>query len=460
MAARVKVHFPVDPSRDAEFDRAFDLLRDLVDWSAADQQFPVRGNAVYTTGVVLWMLVSQRMAPERSLESAVKRLIDTQPDFLPRNKRLTQKTLSNATGGYSRARSRLQREAAEWFAQRVRDSLIEATAPSFDGRRVYMVDGTTITLAPEPVLRRAFPPASNQHGVGVWPVALLVVAHELSSGAALIPSVGAMYGEHAVSETALARDLLVQMPADGIVMADAGFGIFAVAWDARQTNRDFVFRLTESRFTALRRKATIVASGENWTTDSHTWRPSVKERQTHSDLPPDAVIEVRLHEIRIHDTLTLFLVTSLPHTAAELSELYRHRGDVEVDIRNLKVVLNTERIQARSVEMFHKELLTSLVAYNLVTQFRRQAAALITEPPRRMSFKRTWTTFNIFLWSSQAKDSSGWRAKYRQALLMATQDKLPHRPGRSFVREVYARRPKSNQFQKRRPKNPEPKPDS
>lgn len=460
MAARVKVDFPIDPARDAEFDRAFELLRDLVDWSAADQEFPVRGNAVYTTGVVLWMLVSQRMNPERSLESAVKRLIDTQPDFLPRNKRLTEKTLSRATGGYSRARSRLQRNAAQWFAERVRDSLIGATAPSFDQRRVYLVDGTTITLAPEPALRREFPPASNQHGVGVWPVALLVVAHELSSGAALIPSVGAMYGAHAVSETALVRDLFVQMPADGIVMADAGFGIFAVAWDARQTNRDFVFRLTDSRFTAWRRKATVVASGGNWTTSSLTWRPSAKERQAHPDLPLDAVIEVRLHEIRIHDDLTLCLVTSLPHTAEELSELYRHRGDVETDIRNLKVVLNTERIEAKSVEMFHKELLTSLVAYNLVTQFRRQAAALIAEPPRRMSFKSTWTTFHIFLWSSQAKDSSGWRAKYRQALLIATQDKLPNRPGRSFDREAYPRRPKSNQFKKRTPKTPEHKPDS
>jgi len=80
-------------------------LRDLVDWSAVDQQIPVRGDAVYTRGVVVWMLVSQRMSPERSLESAAKRLIDTQPDFLPDNKRLTKKTLSNATGGYGRARS-------------------------------------------------------------------------------------------------------------------------------------------------------------------------------------------------------------------------------------------------------------------------------------------------------------------------------------------------------------------
>lgn len=119
-------------------------------------------------------------------------------------------------------------------------------------------------------------------------------------------------------------------------------------------------------------------------------------------------------------------------------------------------MLNTERILARGVEMFHNELLTSLVAYNLVTQFRRQAATLIAEAPRRMSFKRTWTTFNIFLWSSQAKDASGWRAKYRQALLMATPDKLPNRPGRSFVREVYAQRPKSNQFQNEDPNIPNP----
>ena len=103
MAARIVVKVPSDPQQDAEFDRAFELLQELVDWSAADVEFPRRGNAVYTTSVVLWMLVSQRMNPERSLESAVKRLIQTQPDFLPQNKRVSEKTLSNRTGAYSRA---------------------------------------------------------------------------------------------------------------------------------------------------------------------------------------------------------------------------------------------------------------------------------------------------------------------------------------------------------------------
>ena len=293
-------------------------------------------------------------------------------------------------------------------------------------------------------------------------MALLVVAHELSSGAALLPAVGAMYGENAVSETALVRELFTQRPADGIVLADAGFGIFAVAWEAEQVGRDFVLRLTEQRFRAQRRHATVVEQRANSTTCSLTWRPSAKERAAHPDLPDDAALEVRLQEIRIHDSLTLCLVTSLPHSASSLSELYRHRTDIEIDIeidiRNLKVVLNTEHLAARSVDLFHKELLTSLVAYNLVTQFRRQAAALIREPPRRLSFKRTWTTFRIFLWTKPPTTASRWRDQYRTALTYATQDKLPHRPDRSFPREAYPRRPKSTHFKKRPPKRNTPPP--
>lgn len=443
----------IDRERDAEFDRAFELLDDLIDWPVADEEFPVRGNAVYTTSVVLWMLVSQRLNPERSLESAVKRLLESQPDFLPRNKRVVEAKLSSGTGSYSRARDRLPRAGAEWLAQQVSQRLISASAPSFGNRRVYLVDGTTLTLAPERSLRRAFPAASNQHGPGVWPMALLVVAHELASGAALVPAVGAMYGEQAVSETALVDSLFTQMPADGIVMADAGYGIYSVAWKAQQTGRDFVFRMTSQRFGALIRKARIVYRDNKSTTYSLAWRPSDSDRKSHPDLPQEAVLQVRLHEIHVHKALTLKLVTSLREPATELAELYRCRTNIETDLKSMKVVLNTETIRARSVEMFHKELLTSMVAYNLVTQFRREAAELAKLPPRRLSFKRVWTTFRIFLWEAPPTDALGWYERYRRALGYATKDKLPNRPGRSYEREAYHRQPKSSHFKKRKPKD-------
>lgn len=443
----------VDPKLDREFDKAFETLQQLVDFKLVDQMHQRRANAVYTNSVVLWMLTYQRLKPDASLEAAVKQLIDGNPDLLPDNKRVVEGKLSTNSGGYSRARSRLPQAAAQQFATQVSQSLIEATTPSFGQRRVFLIDGTTMTLAPEKQLQQAFPPASNQHGEGVWPVALLVVAHEMASGAALLPQVGAMYGEQAVSETALMAGCMEQMPADSIVMADAGYGIFTVAHTIDQAGQSLLLRMTEARFNALRRQATLVDSGAHWQTYSHTWRPSAKNRQTHPDLPADAVLTVRLHEIVIHDNLTLRLVTTLPDSAVVLADLYKQRNDVEVDIRNVKVVLDTENIRAKSVDMFHKELLTSQVAYNLVTQFRRQAAVLVDERPRRMSFKRTWTTFRQFLLSAMYTAASDWRERYRLALHYAMKDKLPNRPNRSYERETYSKRPKSNQFKKRKRPN-------
>lgn len=448
MPANISV--PSDPRWDVDFDRAFEQI---------DQRHPVRGNAVYTTSLVLWMVVYQRMSPDSTLEAAVKKLIDSRPVFLRPNRRVIQGTLSSSSAAYSRARSRMPTEAARWLAAEVSGSLIEATPPTWRDRRVFLLDGTTIALAPTAELRRQFPPASNQSGESVWPVAQLVVVHELASGAALIPEVGPMYGPRAVSETVLVHRVLADLPAGSIALADAGFGIFRVAWESWQTGHPFLLRLTAARFTRLRNTATLAERRPTWKTWSLTWQPSRHERGKHTGLPAGAALEVRLHEVRVHEGLTVYLVTDLlepEDTAEALSAVYRQRVDVEIDIRNLKIVLDAGTIRAKSVAMFEKELLMSMVSYNLVIQFRRQAAALIGEPPRRMSFKRTWTTFCTFLLSSMYTDAESWRERYRLALHYAMKDKLPHRPGRSYARETYLRRPESAQYGKRRPKDNPP----
>lgn len=441
------------PQQEAEFERAFQRVQPLVNWQELDQEYPLRGNAVFINSVVLLMLLYQRMCPDKSLEAAVKVLLETMPSILPNNKRVTDKTLSSDSGGYAKARKRLPLEAAQWLTRKVSQALIDATAPSLLDRRVYFFDGTTMTLAPEPALRKVFSPAANQHGEGAFPVALLAVAFELESGAAVLPEIGAMYGANAISETALVRNLFLQLPPDSVVMGDAGFGIYAVANDAQEIGHDFLLRLTVSRFKAMVAKARLVQQQGDCQTYELTWRPSGKDRQSHPDLAKDAALDVRLHEIRLHDSLSLYLVTSLSENAAELSELYRHRGDAEIDIRNFKVVLKAETMRVRSVEMFHKELWMSLVAYNLVSDFRREAAQQAGVPSRRLSFKRVLTTFKTFLLTKLFSTAATWRNAFQTALHYAKKDKLPNRPGRSYEREAYHQRPKSSQFKKRIPKN-------
>ena len=444
------------PPSDAEFDAAFALLGGVFDPADADARFPRRPNAVYTAAVVLWMLTYQRMHPDKSLEAAVKHLLATQPALLPADhKRVREGTLSAHTGSYSDARHWLPTAAADWFADHVSRTLLADAPPAWNGRRVFLLDGTTLALAPEPELRARYPPATNQHGRGVWPVALRVAAHELSSGVAVVPEVGAKFGDRAVSETALAGAVMDRLPADSVVMADAGFGIFAVAWEARRRGLGFVFRLTAQRAKAYRRTAREVASGDGGWTGERVWRPSAKERRAHPEWPADAELVVRMHEVRLPSGGTLTAVTDQTGTATEVGEWYRQRGLVEVDIRNLKVVLDSERMAARSEAMFRKELLLSVVAYNLVGQFRRRAAERAGCEPRRLSFKRVWTTFRTFLLSVQWTTAEAWRAGYERAMGYAVKDRLPNRPpGRTYEREAYTRRPKANEFQRRTPRPP------
>lgn len=441
----------ISPEQQAEFNQAFELLGSFIDLAKVDERDPLGSAAIYTSSVVLWLLVYQRLNKNASLDVAVKQLLATAPKLCRDNKRIREKTLSSGTGAYSDARQRLSLETAEWFADTVSNSIVATAPPSLGNRRAFVMDGTTMPLAPEPALRAAFPPASNQHGQSVWPVALILVAHELESGCAMRPEIGAMYGPEAVSEVELARASFKRLPPGSIVMADLNFGIFSVAHAAQQQQLAFLLRLSQTRFKALCREGKLDSEGINWKTWSVCWKPSRKDRKSNPYLTPDACLKVLVHEVVINSKLTLWFVTSLSESAPLLAELYGKRWEVEIDIRNVKVALDTESIRARSVNMFRKELLTSMVAYNLVIQFRREAARLAKLPVKRLSFTRVWNTYRQFLMDKTYVTAEEWQEQFEWALNIAQRDKLPDRPGRTFDREAYPKAPKRSQFPRRAP---------
>lgn len=440
----------------SDLQAAFNLLAEHVDLKQVDRDAPLRNNAVYTNGLALWMMIMQRMTPEGTLESSVKQLLDSGSNLLPHNnKRVTEKTLSPNTAAFSNARKRLPLNCAYWLHDQVATSIISRYTPTSAGIRFFVIDGTTVSLTPTGELRKAFPPATNQHGSGVWPIVNMAVAHELESGCALRPEFGPMYGENAISETRLACKCVERLPEGSAVMADSGFGIFFFAYHCRQHGHPFLLRLTNDRWRSLVKKAEIESKGDGWKTYRFQWSPSPKDRTSNPDLPPDAMLEVRLHECVVHPDLTLYTVTDLVGNARFFSDCYLHRGDIEIDIRNFKVVMGAETIRGKSLDVFEKELITSMVAYNLVIQYRREAAEIAGVEPRRMSFKRIWTTFTIFLLRKPAtNDMNEWEARYAESLRIAKQDKLPNRPDRQYPRQAYPRRPKTTHFKKRKTPTP------
>ena len=398
---------------------------------------------IYTPAVVVWLMVYQRLHGNASLETAVDellRLAREVPKTLPTNRRIEQATLSTNTTAYSRARTRLDTGVANAIADAVFDTLVDATPPSWQDRRVMIIDGTTSKLASSEALRKAYPPASNQHGAGVWPILHWAVAHELSSGCAVRPETGAMYGPNAVGEVALACGLLLRIPANSVLMADRNFGVFAFYYPAQKAGHDLVTRLTEARFRSMVRQAKPDGPGR-WTL---LWKPTRADRKNHPELPADAAVRVVLHE-RIAtgpkgEKTTLWLVTTLLSAdGASVAALYKHRQDVESDIRDVKVALEMEDLHGQSADMVGKELAMGMIAYNLVVQIRRLAAKRIQIEPRRLSFTGVWSLVKTILLSPNEWTLEDYASTFEQVLRWAGQRKLPNRPGREFPRTVLPR---------------------
>jgi len=441
------------PLTDAEFTSAVELLHQLVpkdDFPAYSLE--VSPATVYTTLVTLWMLTLQRLGGGTSLTFVIKDFLANHRHLLPDTKRVREGTVSERSGSFSVARKRLPIETVRIFAKRVCDSLIERSPPWFARQRAFIVDGTTMTLSPTSLLRDAYPPATNQHGEAVWPILMLMVAHELQSGCALVPEFGAMYGQDNTSEARQAAAIGLRIHSGSLVLADAGFGIFRVAHAMIGAGHDILFRLSKARFESLRRRAQKIEQTAHGVRYRLTWTPSPKERRTNPDMLDNARLRVDLHEVKLQNGETLILVTTLKVSSEKAAALYRRRYDVEHDIRDLKVSLGIERIRAKSDEMVQKELLCSVVAYNLVLELRREAAKIAKVEPRRLSFTGVWTTMQVYLLQQPPCSASEWQERYERALRSAANSKLPNRPGRSYARIAHPRRTKSTKFMKEQTK--------
>ena len=416
----------------------WELFRKLLPPRLLNDLDPRAPQAAYTPWVVTWLLIYQRLHGNPSLNDAVAEFTQRfARQAVPDRKRVRDGTLSANTGAYSLARSELDARVLYWAAQNVFDSLVAGYPASWRGRRAFILDGSTVQLAPSLELRAAFPPASNQHGGSPWPLLHLVVAHELRSGLAVLPQYGPKYGPNAASELSLALGLLARLPGGSILLADRNFGVFAFAWAAGHTGHDVLLRLTQARFNALRKKAAEVGPGK-W---QLCWRPSAWDRKAHPGLPPGAEVNGWLYEVRVSERLTLWLFTTLEGTAEEFAGLYHNRQDVETDIRDLKETLALGEMTGKSVAMVEKELVAAALAYNLANQVRRLAAARLGQEPRRLSFAGVWSLLKAFLAGvGEGQTAAEAEAAFERLLRAAGQRKLPRRArGRSYPRQVLPR---------------------
>jgi len=405
------------------------------------QEHPWSNRGIYLPPLVLWLMVRQQLYGNGTLAEGVEQVMLGQPrDLLPQHKRIRDGTVSSNTGAYSQARKRLPLEAVEKVSRRVFDEVLKTSAEEGLASRVYLLDGSGILLSHTKELVDDFPPATNQRGLSHWPVIRVVVAHNLANGAALQPCWGPMFGKKAVSEQSLAEQLMDQLPPQSVVVGDRNFGVFSIAFATQSKGHHVLVRMTKARAQRVWGGSLPTSNGDR----EVEWVPTRDDRRRHPHFPADARLRGRLivwHVQRHGQIVVLYLFTTLPLPASEIVELYGRRWNIETDLRSLKQTLHLGQLRSKSTKMVAKELISGVMAYNLVRAVQIAAAQSAGLEPRELSFSQVQIVVNTWLPTLLAATSAEqFHQAFQRMLRSAAQHKLPkRRRRRGYPRAVWGR---------------------
>lgn len=389
---------------------------------------PGHRQRVFAPRRTLAMFMAQALSADRSCQHAVnaaalRRIAAAQP------------ACSTRTGGYCQARERLATEMVSSLARRAGRAVC-ADMPKgwqWQGRRVRLVDGTTLRMPDSAANQATFPqPRSQKPGLG-WPICRLVVLMCLGSGALLDAAIGAYRGKGA-DENTLLRSILSALEPGEVLVGDALYATYFLLANLQARGIDALFEQHGSRTTDFRQGERLGAR-DHRVVLSRPKRPDWMSVEEYEQTPEELVVR----ELRLHGkTLITTLVCPKRASKAQLRTLYRARWHVELDLRNIKSTLGMHRLSCRSPPMVIKEIWVYLLAYNVIRMITAKAAALADVLPRQLSFKHAVQVCNT--WSVQGADLALWPIA-RSVLMLVAQQRVGQRPGRIEPRALKRRPP-------------------
>lgn len=339
--------------------------------------------------LILWGFIYQRLNADHTCDAAwsyltsaaVQQRFGVQPA-------LTQ-PLSESTSAYVQARQRLPVVLAQKGLRESADrvSAQAGEAGRWHGYRVNLFDGSTLLLSAAPELVQHYGTYHNQYGPLHWPLMRLVAGFDFFSGAAN----GVAEGPYALSEHPLAAQLIAELGAGWLHIADRYLGVYHLLQAVTAAESEAVLRLNKRTARCLAGRA--LEAGADLDV---VWKKA-RYDQVEADLPtpevPGRLIYVRLEKAGFRP-IHLYLFTTLTDRQAfplaELVALYGQRWNVELDLRHVKATLRMERLEGHSVDIVRKELLLGLLAYNLIRGLMTQAAIQAGVLPGQLSLAQCW----------------------------------------------------------------------
>jgi len=415
--------------------------------TAVEQAFAEAGihfgssrRSVFTPALTLWAFLSQVVQPAKSCSAAVLRVATLLVA-------LEGSPCAIDTAAYCRARGKLPAAILRKLALQAGRRLEEAAPEDWlwQDRHVMLVDGTTLTMADTEENQEAFPqPATQKPGLG-FPMIRMVLLLSLATAAVTGMAYGPYKGKE-TGETALLRQLLDDVAAGTVLLADRYYCTYWLVAMARQRQLDVVFRLHQRRdydfHIGWRRGA-----------DDHTvlWtkpaRPDWMDEATYAALADELLIrEIRYRVstpgFRVRELVVATTLLNEHDCPSEvLADLYHDRWHVELDIRAIKQSLQMDHLRCKTPFMVEKEIWAHMLGYNLLRKIAAQAAQERAVHPREVSFTATKDAVSA-AWSQWTAAEVAERVRQGKELLRTIgQARVGNRPDRCEPR-ARKRRPK------------------
>ena len=401
-------------------------------------------NRLFPPHLTLWTFLLQVLSPDGSCREALSRL---RPWMIAKG----QTPCAPHTGSDCKARKRLPEGVVSTLARHSGQRLCEATPEAWlwKGRRVKIVDGSTVSMPDTQANQDAYPQQPGQQpGLG-FPLARLVAVFDLVSGALTTLGVGRYQGK-ATGEMALFRHQQGHVQRGDVVLADCYYSAYWTLAGLWEQGLDSVGRQHHRRTTDFR-------CGKRLGREDHhvEWRKPVKpawmDQQTYAEFPE----QLTVRELRVRvgrrgfRTQVFVVVTTLLdarlYSAHDLAELYGQRWHCELDLRSIKAALGMDVLRCRTPEMVRKELWMYVLASNLIRAVMVRAALSKGLRPRQLSFTGALQGVNGFTPALVLAEGAVVVALLDALLESVAAHRVGQRPNRVEPRAV-KRRPKAHKL--------------
>lgn len=354
--------------------RFFNLLTSTELLNEVEAHLPKHRERLFPPTETLSLFLTQMMNADQSCQHIVDQAaIQRMAMGLP--------SCSTHTGGYCKARQRLPIDLITHLTRFLGTQLSQQTPNEWRWRqrRVLLADGTTVTMPDTPANQDQFPQQGAQlPGLG-FPICRIVGITCLGSGVLLNAAIGKFNGKGS-GETGLLRSIQDTLQPGDVLLGDAFYATYFFIAEMQAKGVDLLMAQHggRRRVTDFRRGDQLAPRDHLINIDKPERKPDWMSAEDYAAAPSS----ITVREFRASGRVLVTTICDPSINKSELSDLYKRRWQVELDLRNIKDTMGMNILGCKTPDMAIKEIWVTLLAYNLIRLMMAQSALLAEVLPR------------------------------------------------------------------------------